>query len=266
MHLKERKPLGQILLEDKKITEEQLNHALEVQRETGDRLGHTLVKLGYITEEELAKALEKQFGIPCIMLKPQMVNPLIARSIPENICRKYKIIPFMKENNKLIIAAANPYNLEFINEIKATTAHNVQLILATEKSIVEAIERNFGKKEFTSEDDYTLPSGVPAQRLLDMLLKQAYFMKAKEIHLEFSEGKFNILFMTPVKVIRSNPLSDSYYKPISLLIKNKAHLDTMENKKFQEGIFKVKVYEKEFMVRVFVFPTPVGENILLKFS
>ncbi len=265
--VKHKKPLGQLLIDAGKITEEQLLKALEEQRKTGKKLGHTLVEMGYITEDDLVHTLEKQFGIPCITITPKMINSKIVKTIPENICRKYTIIPILLNDNVLTVATTNPYDLSFIDEINFTTDYKVEVVLSTEKSIMDAINTFFGKKEtvIESSESGNIKAKVSAVKMLDMIFVQAYNMKATEIQLELFENNFNVLFVTPKTVVRSSPLPIFYYNAISLIIRNKAGLDTIEKNKFQEGIMRYKIYDENFIIRVLIFPTPVGENIVLKF-
>lgn len=260
-------PLGQLLIKEGKITDEQLLKALEVQRKTGDRLGHTLINLGYITEDELITVLEKQFGIPCIRINNKMINPRIIKTIPENICRKYRLIPILLEGNRLTVAVTDPYNLKFIDEIKFTTDYNVEVVLCSEKSIMDAINSNFGKRDYNYVDDDSekLPAGISVAKMLDMIYIQAYNMNVREVQLQYFEGKFTVLFITRKNALRSSLMPPEYYKPISMRIKNLAGLDSAGVHKFQEGLIKTKVYGNEIIIRVLIFPHATGENIILRF-
>ncbi len=260
-------PLGHLLVKEGKINNEQLLKALEVQRKTGDRLGHTLVNLGYITEDELIEVLEKQFGIPCIKITNKMIKPQIIKTIPENICRKYRLIPLLLEGNKLTVAVTDPYNLKFIDEIKFTTDYNVEVVLCSEKSVIDAINLSYGKRDYNyiDENSQTLPSGISVAKMLDMIYIQAYNMNAREVQLEYFENKFTVLFITRRNALRSSTMPPEYYNSISIRIKNLAGLDTTQKNKFQEGLIKTKVYSNDIIIRVLIFPHSEGENIVLKF-
>lgn len=271
-------PLGQLLIREKKITNEQLLAALEEQRKTGDRLGHTLINLGYTTEDDIIETLEKQFGIPAVKINLQMLNTLIAKLIPEAICRRYRLIPILQNENKLTIAATNPYDLSFIDQIKFTMDYNIEVVLSPEKSVLDAINFCFGKKEYDWEDGQTETADqdgehpeepyshlkISAAKLLDMIFIQAYNMSAREIHLEYLENRFTVLFITADSVIKSKPIEDDYYKPMAVAIRSLAKLHG-PSREFSEGILKKCIREKDFIIRVLIFPTPAGESILLKF-
>jgi len=260
-------PLGQLLIQNGKITEEQLLKALELQRKTGDRLGHTLVNMRYIDEDTLINVLEKQFGIPCIKITNKMIHSRITKMIPENICRKYRIIPIIFNDNKLTVAAADPYNMKFIDEIKFATDYNVEVVLCSEKSIMDAIDANYGKKDYkyVDEDSNPIPTGVSAAKMLEMVLIQAYNMNAREVQLEYFEGNFSVVFMTKGNALVRNNMLKVYFEPIDIRIKTLAGLDVSAKNKFQEGLMTVNIYEKDILIRVFIFPNSSGENIVLRF-
>lgn len=263
-------PLGELLKREGKITDEQLIKALEEQRKTGDRLGHTLVKLGFITEDDLINALEKQFKLPCIKINPKIMNPNVVKLIPENICRKYRLIPFMLLNNKLTVAATDPYNLNFMNEIKFTTDYDVEIVLSPESSVMNAINFFFGEKDYNYTYDEKIDGekvkGISSVKMLDLILLQAYNMNAREIHLQFFENEFIILFITPSRTIKSTNLPADYYPALSMRIKFIAKLDLEEKNKFQEGLIKYSIYGNEILIRILIFPHLKGENIVLKFA
>ncbi len=262
-------PLGQLLTNSNKITEEQLLKALEEQRKTGDKLGHTLIKLKYITENVLIEVLEKQFGIPAVKINKKMLNPLVAKKIiSENICRKYRIIPILIENKKVTIAATNPYDLSFKDEIKFTTDLNIEIVLSPENSVLAAINYIYGDKDQhwdTSYNEADMKGNISAAKILTMILHQGYNMKATDLQLEYSDNVFNVLFITPKKVIRSKPLPNFYFESVSTRIKQLSNLNN-NARNFQEGLMTIEIYQKKYTIRVLIFPTNIGENIILKLS
>lgn len=267
---KEKIPLGKLLIQKGFITEDQLLKALEVQRETGDKLGHTFIKLNFITEDQLTKVLEEQFGIPVVKINVKMFHPFVKKIIPEKICRKYRLIPILLEGEtKLTIAASNPYDLAFIDEIKNITNYEIEIVLSTENSILEAINFCFGAKAIdwvdTENEGIATDIKVSGAKMLDMIFLQAYNMAAKEIQIQYFEKQFNVIFITPTTVVTSKQLPDNYFQAIYSRIKNLANLDE-KNSGFTEGIFQKDIYNSKKLIRVLIFPTPQGENIVFKFS
>lgn len=266
---KVKKQLGEMLLEKKLITPEQLEEALSIQKKTKDRLGHTLINLGYIKESVLIKVLEEQFGIPCIKIYKKMINWQVVKQIPEDICVKYRLIPLIIEKNLLTVAVTDPFDMSFVDEIKSTTSYNVEVTLCSEKSVIEAIYQNFGYKDY-SEFKKVEEKSIPQKRhkfsivlILELILKRAINFNAKEIHFQKVNKNFSINYLTKDSFINSEAPSYDFYDDMSKRIKMLSRLKT-NSKSFQEGIFKYMKDNVNLLVRVLIFPTHVGENIVLK--
>jgi type IV pilus assembly protein PilB len=131
--------LGQLLISSHVITEEQLNEAVSHQRREGGRLGTHLVKLGYITEEKLIAFLSKQWSVPAVTLSDYKIDPSILKLIPIEIARKYLIIPLARVGATLTIAMADPSNVFVIDDVKFLTGFAVDVVVASESSILQAI-------------------------------------------------------------------------------------------------------------------------------
>ncbi|MFA5823195.1 MAG: type IV-A pilus assembly ATPase PilB [Thermodesulfovibrionales bacterium] len=140
--------LGQLLTSSKMITEDQLNEAIGLQRREGGRLGTNLIKLGYITEEKLVSFLSKQWGVPAVTLSDYMVDSLVLKLIPYEIARKYLIVPLARVGATLTIAMADPSNVFVIDDVKFMTGFNVEVVVAGESSVINAINSYYkGKNE-----------------------------------------------------------------------------------------------------------------------
>ena len=133
------KLLGQLLVTSNVITEEQLREAIGLQRKQGGRLGTNLVKLGYITEENLVAFLSKQWGVPAINLSDYKIEPSVLKLIPIEIARKYLIIPVARVGATLTITMADPSNVFVIDDVKFMTGYNVEVVVSSESSIIHAI-------------------------------------------------------------------------------------------------------------------------------
>jgi type IV pilus assembly protein PilB len=131
--------LGQLLITSHVITEEQLKEAVSLQRREGGRLGTNLVKLGYVTEEKLIAFLSKQWGVPAVTLSDYKIDPSVLKLIPIEIARKYLIIPVARVGATLTIAMADPSNVFVIDDVKFMTGFNVDVVVASESSILQAI-------------------------------------------------------------------------------------------------------------------------------
>ncbi|VAX32092.1 Type IV fimbrial assembly, ATPase PilB [hydrothermal vent metagenome] len=138
--------IGQLLLAANLVTEDQLQEALNLQKKEGGRLGSKLVKLGYLTTEQLVSFLSKQFGVPSINLSDYTIAPSVLKLIPAEMAKKYLIIPVARVGATLTVAMADPSNIFAIDDMKFMTGYNVEVVVATEESIIEAISKYYAGK------------------------------------------------------------------------------------------------------------------------
>jgi type IV pilus assembly protein PilB len=137
------KKLGELLVRDNLITPAQLQQALEEQKKKGGRLGANLTRLGFINEEELADFLSKQYEVPSINLSEFEIDPEVIALVPEDQAKKHMLIPINRAGATLVVAMADPSNMFAINDIEFLTGYRVEVVVAPEKSIAEAIERYY---------------------------------------------------------------------------------------------------------------------------
>lgn len=136
--------LGELLVAANLITPEQLKQALELQRREGGRIGSKLVKLGFVTEEKIVSFLSKQYGVPAINLSEYKIDPNIIKLIPKDLAQKHLIIPVTRVGPNLTIAMADPTNVFAIDDVKFITGYNVEVVVASESAIIEAISKYYG--------------------------------------------------------------------------------------------------------------------------
>jgi type IV pilus assembly protein PilB len=135
--------LGQLLITSNIITEEHLKEALDLQRREGGRLGSNLVKLGFITEEKLVAFLSRQYGVPAIDLSDYKIDLSLLKLIPVEMARKYSIVPVARVGATLTIAMVDPSNVFAIDDVKFRTGYNVEVVVSSESSILQAISDHY---------------------------------------------------------------------------------------------------------------------------
>jgi len=138
--------LGQILIAAGIITESQLDEALRQQKRAGGRLGANLVKLGHITEDKLVTFLSKQYGMSAIDLTGYKIEPPVLKLIPADMAKKYMIMPLTRVGATLTVAMADPSNVFAVDDIKFMTGYNVEVVIATESALINAITTYYGGK------------------------------------------------------------------------------------------------------------------------
>ena len=141
------KLLGEILIERKIITREQLEEALSVLKREEKLIGEILVEKGFVKEEDIAQTLTAQYGFPYLPLDSYEIEPEIINLIPQDLARQYVIVPVDKLGNSLSVAISNPLNSEAVENIEKLTNLHIQLFVSTSSDIRRAINRYYKKKE-----------------------------------------------------------------------------------------------------------------------
>lgn len=140
------KPLGRLLVERGMLTPEQLEQALQIQKQKGGLLGQILVHLGYASEEAVAQAIAAQYGFPYLPLKHYVIDAEMLRLIPENVARQYCLIPVDHIGDTLTIAMADPLNSRAVEDIEMLTHCSVQIFVSTLSEITDALLRSYEGK------------------------------------------------------------------------------------------------------------------------
>jgi type IV pilus assembly protein PilB len=138
--------LGQVLVERGIITPEQLDKAIQIQKEQGGLIGDILTNLGFASEEDIVQAVSIQHDVPYLPLVNYEIDPELIKSIPENLARKYDILPVDKMGDILTIVMANPLDKKAIDEIETLTKCKIEVFVSTYREIREAIERVYVQK------------------------------------------------------------------------------------------------------------------------
>src|ERR1041384_2009535 len=147
--------LGDLLLKEKRITPEQLQEALNYQKQKGGKLGYALVSLGFAKEAEITALLSKQFGVPSIAIGQFQIDPSVIKLVPAETAQKYQIIPLSRSGATLTIAMTDPTNVFAMDDIKFMTGYNVEPVVASETEADEALQRHYGKANAGGADSPT---------------------------------------------------------------------------------------------------------------
>lgn len=280
--------LGELLLRDQLISPEQLQKAQEESRKSGERLGNTLVRVGAIQEEDLTQFLSRQYGVPAINLSEFDVEPDVLALVPRDVAVRHRVIPVNRAGSSLIVAMSDPSNILAIDDLKFVTGYNIEVVVASEVAITEAIQKYFETKaqlnleevmselqdvevataedeNFNTLDLEKLSADAPVVKLCNHILLSAIQKGASDIHVEPYEKSYRVRFRI------DGVLSEEMAPPLRLKaalssrIKIMAHLDIAERRLPQDGRIKLKMGgSKEMDFRVSVLPTLFGEKIVLR--
>jgi type IV pilus assembly protein PilB len=141
------KQLGELLLDQGIISQEQLKRALALQQDKGGLIGEVLVELGYVKEDDIAQSLTAQYGFPYLTLKNYDVSPEITSIIPAKLARHYLLVPIDKIGSNLTLAMSNPLNMQAIDDVELLSGCSVQAFVSTSSDIKRAIEKYYKNKE-----------------------------------------------------------------------------------------------------------------------
>ena len=279
--------LGDMLVKAALITREQLNQALQQQQTGGGRIGSNLVKLGFISEDDITSFLSRQYGVPSINLSHFEIDATVIKLIPSEIAQKHQVIPINRTGNVLTVAMADPSNIFAIDDIKFMTGFKVEPVVAAETSIknsinkyydsagmVEDIMKGFDDKDVEAlreEDDSVnaaelgkAAEDAPVVKLVNLILTDAIKKGASDIHIEPYEKSFRVRYRV------DGMLYDVMQPPIRLKaaitsrIKIMAQLDIAERRLPQDGRIKIKMASKEMDYRVSTLPTLFGEKVVMR--
>ncbi len=278
--------LGEMLIAEKLIDQKQLQEALALQKKNGKRIGDNLVGLGYVSEEAIAAALGRQLGIPYITLSHYEIDPSIIKTIPEDIVRKYKIIPVDRMGNSLTVALSDPANIFILDELKILTKCEIIPLISYESDINRAIDQYYRKtgdmeqvlkdiedadmqliseeKELDLAQMKDMAQEAPIIKLVNILLAQAIKDRASDVHIEPYEDSLRIRYRVDGVLHEVPPPPKRSHAALVSRIKILSELDIAERRLPQDGRFKVKIEDKVVDLRVSVIPTVFGEKVVMR--
>ena len=276
-------PLGQVLLEDNLITQNQLNEALERQRLSKKRLGETLIELGYVTDRDIALNLAKKLGIEFIDSPLYSVEESIAKQIPEQIARRYKLVGVTLRQGSIVVAMTDPLNFEAIEDVAMVTGLNVETVISFESEIEKTISKVYStsadtlvesidesaftaitEKDIADANMESRVDSAPVVKLVNSLISEAYAMNASDIHIEPEEYETRVRFRIDGDLLVYSTFSKSLHNLVTTRIKLIAGMNIAEKRLPQDGSFK---YSSEYVkvdMRVSSLPTPHGEKLVLR--
>jgi type IV pilus assembly protein PilB len=283
----ETRQLGQMLLKANLITSEQLDRALAHQKTSGGRIGSNLAKLGYISEEEVASFLSRQFGVPPADLSNIKIDPAVIKLIPAELADKHLLIPLSRAGSVLTIAMANPSDIFAIDDVRFMTGYNVKPMVAPESSIRNALNRYYDTaglartlvKDFQQKEQpaavrdqgeinlaelYRATEDAPVIKLVNLVLTDAIKKGASDIHLEPYEKGFRIRFRVDGVLYETMSPPSSLHAAVSSRVKIMARMDIAERRMPQDGRIKVKLGQRELDLRISTVPTLFGEKVVMR--
>lgn len=273
--------LGDLLLSSGMISHEQLERALELQKESKERLGDVLVQSGIITEKQLIEALKIQLGVEFVDLTAVSIPVELAKYVPRTLAKKYCVVPVKLVRDTLYLAMSDPLDFIAQEEVKAASRKRVIPMIATHRATEQAISRLYGSEgtarvieEMKREAGAAGPDIVPAQlvkdsdssegaptiRFVNSLIERAFAERASDIHLEPQEGEMVVRMRIDGLLRRVLTVPAELQSTVISRLK----MDIAERKVPQDGHAMLRVKGSEIDLRISSMPTVYGEKIVLR--
>jgi general secretion pathway protein E len=270
--------LGEMLIERGLIEPEDLERALEMQRERPDKIGKILVDLGFVAMRDVLAALSAQLSVPLVTIDgPPPASPE-TEGLAARFMRQCRFLPVAIQDSTLTIAMADPLDFETLSAVRGYTGLKVQPALAAEQEILDAIDKYYGEEEKAAEElpgdlaeaseDFEhlrdMASEAPVIRLVNAMIAQAVEKRASDIHIEPFEKEFRVRYRVDgVLYSQESPLRELKAAIISR-VKLMAKLNIAERRLPQDGRIKIKILGREIDLRVSTLPTLYGESVVMR--
>jgi general secretion pathway protein E len=270
--------LGEILIARGLVDPEELERALELQRERGDKIGKILVDMGFIALREVLAALSEQLNVPLATLDtPPPAAPEIEALSPR-FMRQYRFVPLALDDSTLTIAMADPLDFETIAAVRSFSGLKVQTALASEQEVLDALNKHYGQTEKAALDcDFDaaeasedlehlrdMASEAPVIRLVNAMIAEALEKRSSDIHIEPFEKEFRIRFRIDGVLYNQETPPRELKAAIISRLKLMAKLNIAERRLPQDGRIKIKILGREVDLRVSTLPTLYGESVVMR--
>jgi len=275
--------LGETLVQQKLISQEQLKFALDEQRRSGRKLGRILVENAFVTEDQISEGLARQFNIPYVNLKFYNLVPEIARRLPETHARRHRALVLEERKHGYLVGMSDPSDLFAYDEIARALKREIELAVVNEALVLQTLDRVYRRTEEITglarelEQDIgeayidfrTLGAGVsveeaPVVRLLQTLFEDATQVRASDIHVEPQERRVQIRFRIDGLLILQTEADVKIGPALVQRLKLMAGLDISEKRLPQDGRFNVRVRDQQVDVRMSTMPVGYGESVVLR--
>jgi MSHA biogenesis protein MshE len=277
--------LGDILVAQKVISQEQLKLALDEQKRSGRRLGRVLIDMGFTAELNIAQALARQLNLSFVDLKHHHFKANVALKLPESSARRFRALALEERGAKMLVGMADPTDLFAFDELSRILKKDIEPVVVAESEVAVALDRVYRRTEEISglakelqQDlgenlvdfgagalDATLGAeDAPVVKLLQSLFQDATQVGASDIHIEPQEDKLRIRIRVDGQLQAQTETEPRVAAALALRLKLMAGLDISEKRHPQDGRFNVLVRQQPVDVRISTMPTNYGESVVMR--
>lgn len=278
--------LGDLLISQGIITEEQLQKGLELQKAKGCKLGEALVEGNIVSEETIVKTLGEQLHLAYVDLTNAKIEDEILNLVPSALLKKHMMIPFeyaADNPNVIRVAMVDPLDIEAADDINIVTNLQVETVITTRRSLNMALDKYFGQKEvFSAVDEYAKEkeakleeseelynedvNSSPIVQLVKSMIEQAVRQRASDIHIEPMERQVRVRYRIDGALYERMVYSQRLLSAIVARIKIIGGMDISEKRKPQDGRITQVVDRQEYDIRASVLPTVYGEKVVMRLT
>lgn len=277
--------IGDVLIEEKLITVEQLKKALEQQKNSseGKRLGDILIELGYVSELQFIQCLSKRLKIPFINLNNYPIITEITQLIPEGVAKRYHLVPIAKKDHLLTVAMSDPMNLMAIEEVKVITKCQINPVIATRQEIESIIKRCYSgqeaieaaqevEKQYANRENVTVLNNAqlmevenaPVVKMINSIIHQGVSLGASDIHIEAETDVTRVRMRIDGQLNEQMRINKSSHDAIVTRLKIMADMNIAEKRLPQDGSFSMELEGRKVDIRISSIPTVNGEKIVIR--
>jgi MSHA biogenesis protein MshE len=276
--------LGEILIQQKLLTQEQLKLALDEQKKSGRRLGRVVIEKGYATEEQISKALARQLNVPFISLRHYNFKREVVALLPETQARRFRVLVLEDTGRTYKVAFADPTDIAAYDEIHRVLKRDIDLVVVTETELLRIIDTTYRRTEQITGLAHDLEVEVgdstavdfgalaltpgleeaPVVKLLQTVFEDAVQARASDIHIEPQEKRLQIRFRIDGILHLQTEADSKIASAVVLRIKLMSGLDISEKRLPQDGRFNVKIGNNHIDVRISTMPTQYGESVVMR--
>jgi len=271
--------LGELLIRKGLLDADDLEQALELQKERGDKIGRILIDLGFVNPRDVLTTLSEQLQIPVLTADDfPPVLPEVDRITPRYM-RQFIFLPIRVDDSTLTVAMSDPLDFETVATLRQFSGLNVKGVLAAEREILDSIDKYFGEQEQEGDSEFgavddadaaqiehlrDMASEAPVIRLVNSMISQALELRASDIHLEPFEKEFRVRFRVDGVLHNQEAPQRELRAAVISRIKLMARLNIAERRLPQDGRIKIKVMGHEVDLRVSTLPTLYGESVVMR--
>lgn len=275
--------LGELMVQQKLISQEQLAFALEEQKRSGRKIGRVLADNAFVSEDQVAEMLGKQLGIPYINLKFYNVNAEIVRRLSEMQARRFRVLVLEERNGRLLVGMGDPTDLFAFDELTRILKRDIEIAVVTEGQLLENIDRIYRRTaeisglarelseelgdtsvDFSATEETLGLDEAPVVKLLQTVFNDATQIRASDIHIEPQEARLQIRFRIDGVLHLQTETDSKISSAMVLRLKLMSGLDISEKRLPQDGRFNIQIRDEAVDVRIATMPTQYGESVVMR--